>query len=63
MERRRHTVHNALTIAGTRIPISAVQSLSADGYSVAEIIAEYPTLTSEDIRVALDYFEDVKLTA
>jgi uncharacterized protein (DUF433 family) len=39
-----------------------VQSLSADGYSVAEIIAEYPTLTQDDVRVALHY-EDVKLTA
>ena len=62
IERRRHTVHNALAIAGTRIPVSIVQSLSADGYSVAEIIAEYPTLTQDDVRVALHY-EDVKLTA
>ena len=61
--RRRHVVHNALTIAGTRIPVSAVQCLSEDGYSVAQIIAEYPTLTGADVRVALDYVEDAKLTA
>jgi uncharacterized protein (DUF433 family) len=63
MARRRHVVHNALRIAGTRIPVSAVQSLSEDGYSVAQIIAEYPTLTDADVRVALDYVEDAKLTA
>jgi DNA-binding transcriptional MerR regulator len=46
---------NAWTIAGTRIPIASVRRLHEDGYSVDQIIAEYPDLTAEDVRAALSH--------
>lgn len=46
---------NAWTISGTRIPIASVRRLHEDGYSVDQIIAEYPDLTAEDVRAALSH--------
>jgi uncharacterized protein (DUF433 family) len=48
---------NAPTISGTRIPVASVQRLHEDGYSVRQIVAEYPDLTEADIQAALDYQE------
>jgi uncharacterized protein (DUF433 family) len=44
---------NAWTISGTRVPIASVQRLHEDGYSIEQIISEYPDLTTEDIMAAL----------
>ena len=63
VETQRFRVHGAPVLAGTRIPVSAIKSLSDDGYSVRRIIDEYPTLTPGDVRAALDYGQDLKLTA
>lgn len=46
---------NAWTIAGTRIPAASVRRLHDDGYSVDQIIAEYPDLTEDDVRAALSH--------
>jgi len=46
---------NAWTISGTRIPVASVQRLYDDGYSIDQIIAEYPDLTEADIQVALSH--------
>jgi len=51
--RSRRVAGNALVIAGTRIPVSAIFDFSAAGYSVEEILREYPTLTEEDIQAVL----------
>lgn len=40
-------------IAGTRIPVAAVQRLAEDGYSPEQIIAEYPDLKMGDVEAAL----------
>lgn len=40
---------------GTRIPISIVLRMLRDGASFQKIIEEYPSLTEEDIKAALDY--------
>lgn len=53
VERHRFVVHNEAVIAGTRIPISTVRSFGDAGYSVDEILREYPSLTREDVEVAL----------
>lgn len=37
-------------IEGTRIPARAVMSFHDDGYSVAHIQSEYPTLSEDTIR-------------
>lgn len=53
IERHRFVVHNETVIAGTRIPVSAVRSFADAGYSVDEILSEYPSLTREDVQAAL----------
>jgi len=40
---------------GTRIPISIVLKMLRDGATFQKIIEEYPRLTEDDIRTALDY--------
>lgn len=40
---------------GTRIPISIVLRMLRDGATFQKIMEEYPRLTEEDIKVALDY--------
>jgi uncharacterized protein (DUF433 family) len=47
--------HNSWVIAGTRIPVASVRRLHEDGYSVEQIIEEYPDLTPEDVRAALEH--------
>ncbi len=42
-------------IGGTRIPVDAVIRRLAEGMSVEEILREYPNLTEEDIKAALEY--------
>ena len=40
---------------GTRIPISIVLKMLRDGATFHKIIEEYPRITEEDIKAALDY--------
>lgn len=41
--------------AGTRVPASVVLDCLAAGTSPEEVIAEYPTLTSEGVQAAAAY--------
>ena len=40
---------------GTRIPISIILKMLRDGATFQKIIDEYPRLTEDDIKSALDY--------
>lgn len=53
--RNRYVVHNAWSVAGTRIPTEAIWNFHQAGYSAERIIAEYPRLTSEDVRAAIKF--------
>ena len=53
ISRKPGVARNAWIFSGTRIPVSAVQRLHEDGYSVEQIICEYPDLTPEDIAAAI----------
>jgi uncharacterized protein (DUF433 family) len=53
LSRNRSIARNALVVSGTRIPVGSVVRLHEDGYTVDQIIAEYPDLTPEDIEAAL----------
>jgi uncharacterized protein (DUF433 family) len=55
VEQHRFVASNAPVIAGTRIPIKAIQSFSKAGYTLEQIRAEYPTLTEDDIKAALAF--------
>jgi uncharacterized protein (DUF433 family) len=57
--RSRYINHNAPVVSGTRVRVSAIKAFSEAGYSVAQIIEEYPGLTEEDIHAALAYKKDV----
>ncbi|WP_081988078.1 DUF433 domain-containing protein [Sphingomonas sp. 37zxx] len=49
IERRRYVAHNAAVIAGTRIPVRAIESFLEDGCSDATILSEYPSIDRLDI--------------
>lgn len=57
IEQSRHIVHNAPVIGGTRIPVRAIQRFHEAGYSVEQILKEYPDITERDIEAALAYRE------
>ncbi len=42
-------------IRGTRIPVDAIIKRIADGMTTKEILEDYPNLTEEDIKAALEY--------
>ena len=42
-------------VRGSRIPVEQVVEMVADGWSEARIVAEYPTLTVDDVRACLRY--------
>jgi uncharacterized protein (DUF433 family) len=46
---------NQPIIAGTRIPTEAVWSFRESGYTTEQIIAEYPSLTPEDVDAAIAF--------
>jgi uncharacterized protein (DUF433 family) len=46
-------------IKGTRIPVGLVLGFLAAGKSSAEIVAEFPDLTSEQIAACLDYAREL----
>lgn len=54
-EQRRKIANNQVVIAGTRIPGESIKAFATEGYSVERIKLEYPTLTEEDIRAAINY--------
>ena len=55
IRRHRSIARNAWTIAGTRITIGSIRRLSEDGYSIRQIIDEYPDLTERDVKAALSH--------
>lgn len=57
-ERHRYVAHNAWVIAGTRIPVKAIQRFHEAGYTIKKILEEYPTLEREDVRAALAWREE-----
>jgi len=46
------------TVRGTRITVGDVLSYLAAGMSEAEVLADFPVLTREDIRACLAYAAD-----
>lgn len=54
MERHRQVSHNALVIAGTRVRVATILRFHEAGYSVDDIVREYPSLTPQDVRAAIE---------
>lgn len=45
-------------IKGTRIPVTLILNLFANGYDVERIIKAYPNLNKEQIKSAVEYSEN-----
>ena len=46
-------------IRGTRIPVDLIVKLIAQGMTMQEILDDYPQLTKNDIRAALEYVAEI----
>jgi uncharacterized protein (DUF433 family) len=58
IEQSRRVLRNAPVVAGTRIPTAAIKRYKEAGFTVEQIIGEYPDLTPDDIHAALKYEEN-----
>ena len=47
--------HGRACITGTRVMVSVILDNLAAGKSEAEILADYPSLSTPDVRAALEY--------
>jgi uncharacterized protein (DUF433 family) len=47
--------HGQACVKGTRIPVHQVVRMLASGDTVEDLLAEYPSLSREDIMACLDY--------
>ena len=51
IERNRYISHNKPVISGTRVPVETIFEYIEDGYSVDDILTNFPSLTPTDIDV------------
>ncbi len=63
IERHKHVVRNSTVVAGTRIPTAAIRRFKEAGYSIKQIVKQYPTLTVEDVQAALVHEEGLARSA
>jgi uncharacterized protein (DUF433 family) len=47
--------HGQAFVKGTRIPVHQIVRMLANGDSPEDLLAEYPSLSREDIMACLDY--------
>jgi uncharacterized protein (DUF433 family) len=55
VERHRYVVRNDYVLAGTRIPTQTIWEFHRATFDIAAIQREYPELTQEDIRAAIEF--------
>ncbi len=55
IDRARYISHNSWVVAGTRIPVATIKRFAEDGFSIQQIMQEYPTLTEADIKAAIEH--------
>jgi len=51
--------HGQACVKGTRIPVHQIVRMLANGDTVEELLAEYPSLSRDDIMACLDYAADL----
>lgn len=47
--------HGQACIKGTRIPVHQIIAMLANGDTIEDLLAEYPSITRADILACLDY--------
>lgn len=57
IEHSRFVSHNAPVIAGTRITVASIKRFFHAGYTIEQILEEYPDITEKDVKAAIDYDE------
>jgi uncharacterized protein (DUF433 family) len=55
ISRNKYVAGNAAVVAGTRITVDAILAFADEGYSIDQIIKEYPSLSEADIKAAIEY--------
>lgn len=63
IDRKKFVARNSTVIAGTRIPTASIKRYKDAGYSVSEILKEYPSLKRRDIVAALKHEERLAQSA
>lgn len=63
VERHKYVARNSSVIAGTRIPTATIRRFKEAGYTLDEIMRQYPTLTPEDVQAALAHEEGLARSA
>jgi uncharacterized protein (DUF433 family) len=58
IEKHRYVSHHSPVISGTRVRVATIQRFLEAGYTIADILKEYPSLTEADIIAAKRYGED-----
>jgi uncharacterized protein (DUF433 family) len=53
IERNKYVARNSAVVAGTRIPTAAIRRFKEAGYTIEQIMKQYPSLTQEDVQAAL----------
>lgn len=61
--KNRYVQHNKPIIAGTRIPTSSIWAFHESGYSVEQILSEYPHLTRQDVIAAVAFERNYRQAA
>ena len=51
--------HGQACVTGTRIPVHQIVRMLANGDSTEDLLAEFPSLTRDDILACLDYAADL----
>ena len=51
--------HGQACVKGTRIPVHQIVRMLASGDTVEDLLAEYSSLTREDVMACLDYAADL----
>ena len=51
--------HGQACVKGMRIPVHQIVRMLANGDTVEDLLAEYPSLSREDILACLDYAADL----
>ncbi|MBI3267612.1 MAG: DUF433 domain-containing protein [Planctomycetes bacterium] len=47
--------HGQACVRGTRIPVHQIVRMLANGDSMEDLILDFPSLTTKDVRACLDY--------
>ncbi len=47
--------HGKACIKGTRVMVSVILDSLAEGLSIEEVLKQYPKLTKQDVKAALEY--------